>query len=310
MRKTLAAVALTAASALCVAAGPAAAATTEEVTEADVTRQVENTPPSDNWVLYTRVGTPPTAGAFEDGPTGAPLGDGSLGLRTATGSEKVFLFNYDHTGEAIGSIDDISYQTYRTAGSAQQVTALNMQIDYNGPAAGGFTTLVFEPVYNTSQGPVVSGQWQDWIADGTGNWWSTQPINGQCSGATAACDKTWDEIVANNPDAVVLAFGVNQGSGNAGLDASVDALAFDDVVYDFEADADSDGVGNGSDNCRDVANPGQEDTDDDGIGNACDAPSDKDECKDDGWQTFAGFANQGDCVSYVATQGKNPPGKK
>lgn len=31
-------------------------------------------------------------------------------------------------------------------------------------------------------------------------------------------------------------------------------------------------------------------------------------CKNGGWQTYGIFKNQGDCVSYVATDGKNPPG--
>jgi hypothetical protein len=33
----------------------------------------------------------------------------------------------------------------------------------------------------------------------------------------------------------------------------------------------------------------------------------KEQCKDGGWQSF-GFENQGGCVSFVATGGKNPPG--
>jgi hypothetical protein len=36
-------------------------------------------------------------------------------------------------------------------------------------------------------------------------------------------------------------------------------------------------------------------------------PTSKDQCKKDGWQTFGVFKNQGDCVSWVATAGKNPP---
>lgn len=43
-------------------------------------------------------------------------------------------------------------------------------------------------------------------------------------------------------------------------------------------------------------------------------PTDKDECKKGGWETFVNvntgvqiFKNQGDCVSFVATEGKNPP---
>jgi hypothetical protein len=36
-------------------------------------------------------------------------------------------------------------------------------------------------------------------------------------------------------------------------------------------------------------------------------PSSKDQCKNRGWRNFPGFKNQGDCVSFVATGGKNAP---
>ena len=36
-------------------------------------------------------------------------------------------------------------------------------------------------------------------------------------------------------------------------------------------------------------------------------PMSKDRCKTGGWGDFRGFNNQGDCVSYVATQGQNGP---
>jgi hypothetical protein len=39
-------------------------------------------------------------------------------------------------------------------------------------------------------------------------------------------------------------------------------------------------------------------------------PTSKDQCKNGGWQTYGVFKNQGDCVSFVTTGGKNPPGKK
>ena len=256
-----------------------AAPSTEVVLETDVTRQAENTPPTDNWVIYSRVGTPDTAATFINGPTTPPAGDGSLKLSTTTGSEKVFAFNFDHIGKELSSIDAITYSTYRSAGDAQQVAALNLVVDYNGPSIeGGFTTLVFEPVYNTDQGAVVSGEWQDWAANGSGVWWSTRAIDGQCAGATAACDKTWDEIVANNPDATILGgVGVNQGGGNSGLTTAVDAFTFDDVTYDFEAVA---------------PKPVKAQT--------------KEACKDGGWSTFqVQYKNQGDCVSSVVSLGKN-----
>jgi hypothetical protein len=38
------------------------------------------------------------------------------------------------------------------------------------------------------------------------------------------------------------------------------------------------------------------------------SPQTKDDCKNGGWQNFnPSFKNQGDCVSFVATGGKNPP---
>jgi hypothetical protein len=39
-------------------------------------------------------------------------------------------------------------------------------------------------------------------------------------------------------------------------------------------------------------------------------PSSKDQCKNGGWKRYSVFKNQGDCVSFVATKGKNPPGNK
>jgi hypothetical protein len=36
-------------------------------------------------------------------------------------------------------------------------------------------------------------------------------------------------------------------------------------------------------------------------------PTSKDQCKNGGWRNFPGFKNQGDCISFVATRGKNPP---
>jgi hypothetical protein len=39
-------------------------------------------------------------------------------------------------------------------------------------------------------------------------------------------------------------------------------------------------------------------------------PTSKDQCKNGGWRNFGStFKNQGDCVSFVATGGKNPPGR-
>ena len=39
-------------------------------------------------------------------------------------------------------------------------------------------------------------------------------------------------------------------------------------------------------------------------------PTSKDQCKNGGWRTYGVFKNQGDCVSFIATKGKNPPAKQ
>ncbi len=37
-------------------------------------------------------------------------------------------------------------------------------------------------------------------------------------------------------------------------------------------------------------------------------PQTVDDCKNDGWRNYGDmFKNQGDCVSFVVTKGKNPP---
>jgi hypothetical protein len=248
------------------------------VTGGDIAEQAEDTPPTRNWVLYKRaLGD----GQVRTGPATPPSGIGSYEIVTPTGADKATLFNFDHVGTALADINKLGYATYRTAGSASQVAALNIQVDVNGGAPGGFTTLVFEPVYNTDQGVVVSNTWQTWDAYNGGQaiWWSSNPIPGAPNRDTFV---SWETIVAANPDAVIVGgFGINQGSGNPALTTSADVLSIGygqgaDAVcltYDFEPFR---------------------------------VATSREDCKDGGFQNVktaggASFKNQGQCIQYVNT---------
>jgi hypothetical protein len=41
------------------------------------------------------------------------------------------------------------------------------------------------------------------------------------------------------------------------------------------------------------------------IAVTCDKPTTSEQCKNGGWRSFGVFRNQGECVSFVATNGKN-----
>ena len=128
-------------------------------------------------MIYTR--TPASAGVFQNGPGTPPAGTGSLTFSTPTSADKVVAFNYDHVG--INWPTSTKWVTRPTAPRARaQVASINIEVDYNGAAPGGFTTLVFEPVYNTVAGHGRNGVWQTWDAyqGGQAIWWSSNPIPG------------------------------------------------------------------------------------------------------------------------------------
>jgi hypothetical protein len=283
MRKLLLAVAVAGAVSMFGAAATASAATVT-VSEADVG--------GGDW--FTADTRSPGTGVFEGGPATPPAGVGSFELRTPTSPAKVQLFTDLYAGTALADIDGIGYSTYRdpsSTGFVAGVVGLNIRVDLDGNGSSD-AYMVYEPYQDLGNAAVLTGVWQDWDAyrSGAAKWW----INTGAPGCGQATPCTWSAIVSAFPNATVRegtscgpgaspvspcpgSLGVNQGSSNPGVVSNADALYVSvdgsSTTYDFES-----------------------------------RPTSMEQCKKAGWQSYGStFANQGDCVSYVATGGKNAP---
>jgi hypothetical protein len=201
----------------------------------------------------------------------APAGSGALQLTTnATITAKAQYLHGANT--PLADVAELSYYTKQNSAlfpagdpSYQVIAFLT--------GTSGFTTLVFEPYQNPLQGLVVNNVWQQWDVD-AGLFWSTRTVT--CSNGTVVgtpggpATYTLAQISSTCPNAVVIGFGVNIGTNNPGYDVETDLLNFNGTVYDFEPTL---------------------------------SPTDKNSCKDGGWQTFntPSFNSQGDCIKYVNT---------
>ena len=201
-----------------------------------------------NWFKAQPIADTRTGGSvsFVMGPATSPLGLGSLQMTTTDangGSQaKAQAVNGLLVDTLLNQITALNYYAYRdstSTNSTAQTISLNMAVDFIGDGIS-FTTLVFEPVYQTGGvGAMQLNTWQLWDAFDSGNavWWSTKPIPGVCD---FNCFVPWSTILSNNPNAKVKGiFGFNIGSGWAGqFKGAVDALTVGvsgvDITYDFE----------------------------------------------------------------------------
>jgi hypothetical protein len=219
---------------------------------------------------------PRTSGAYEfTTDYGAPSGLGSGSLELTTGAldtaAKSDYWTAAHAGTQLAAVNELSYWTFQapTVQPPHAAVSYQFQLDGNGAADGGFTTIVFEPYQSGIPGAViVPATWQQWDVD-AGRFWSTR--TGECGltpGAGGPAIYSLEQLKTLCPDAVVLGIGVNIGSNNPGYTVATDGFQFNEVLYDFE------------------------------LGRT---PATKEDCKNDGWMTFndPAFANQGDCVSWV-----------
>lgn len=273
MIKNLLKISTVAAFAFAFVAAPVASAATMTITPTNLQGWTSEQPLAD-----TRPGGSVTFSSDVGSATG--LGTDALKIATTDGTAKAQMFKWLETSMPLSDLDTVSYNAYRASvstGSAVQVASVNVTVDVNGAVAGGYTNLVLEPVYQTSQGPLVNDSWQLWGGGDDSIWWSSNSIPGAPNRDTFV---SLASIKAANPDAIVLGYGFNQGSGNAGITSYVDGLTVNDITYNFELTA-----------------PKQ-------------VPAAKEDCKDGGWKGVVNaegkdFKNQGQCVAYVASSDKS-----
>jgi hypothetical protein len=215
--------------------------------------------------------------------TTAPGDPNNGALQLSTDASATAKAQYMHdTQTALSQVNELSYSTKQISATfAQGDPSYQLGMCLNGltgcaetSADGNFTTLVFEPYYNTTQGAVIPGDWQSWDVD-SGLFWSSRTVtcsNGVVTGTPGGpATYTLSQIQSLCPNALVVGFGVNVGSNNPGYNVEADLVNFNGTNYNFDP-------------FKSVTN--------------------KDQCKDNGWMTATddqggSFKNQGQCVSWA-----------
>lgn len=237
---------------------------------------------------------------FVTGPATPPLGVGSVELTTGVGSPnggtcQADVRNSNYAGVKLAALTSLSYWTYDTVNNGSQFPFVRLDVSDNG----GTTiddSLFFEPPYQAPgqgaadcahQSAELMNTWQSWDAL-SGCWWDN---NGEIGDGGTNTDLL-SAFIALHPNATIVNAASNQGGvrvavgeGSTGdafqgyVDAVTIGTAASTTVYNFEP--------------------------------APPVPTSANQCKNGGWQLYADstgtpFKNQGDCVSYVATKGRNP----
>jgi hypothetical protein len=146
--------------------------------------------------------------------------DGGLRVATPTGDDKAARYFPVANLALAGQTAQSNYALNITPVSGS-VPSYQLVMDMNGPATGGFATLVFEQLYS-DQGK-------------TNTWWSTKPLDQIADrGGHGSSDwGTLDEISGAYPDAVITSFGYSLGRGPVG-DATITGITFGCNEFRFD----------------------------------------------------------------------------
>ena len=202
-------------------------------------------PTAGNWGIVNRntIGSPDQS--LRSGPTTPPNGRGSLNLTvqgapnftTSAQQEKAAWGNeIDFAGRALASVTTVGYWFFQTgednAKGSPNTPTIQFEVDSNGAAAGGFSTLTFvvnnpaanawTPFVNAATAPVAGSQ----------GWWLSGAA-GTATGCTQATPCTFSQVQAALPEATILSAMVSKGRDFT-WQGAIDALRINGTLYDFE----------------------------------------------------------------------------
>lgn len=250
-------------------------------------------------------GTPPTVPAtcgwvhaigLEGNTPGAVVRDNVISNLTGTTADKAAVFFQNNSSIATVAVNDNDFNV------APPVFGINLHSTQTGGPVNGTCNF-----WGNASGPGPAGPGTGALVHPSVDYtpWQTAP-EGPCDGGDADEDGV-DDANDNCP--------TTPNSNQADADGDGFGDVCDTCPNDPANDADGDGVCGDVDTCPGF--PDQADADSDGIADGCDpcpntpgvscpVPTNKEQCKNDGWKTLfrpngSPFKNQGDCVSFMAS---------
>lgn len=227
------------------------------------TTEVDVSPGNLNGWSSTSSGT--GAFSFVNGPGTPPCDTGSAQFTVPDGTSAAQLTTTAYNGTLLSDLTALSYSTYvQSSGGSQQAPYLILDIDTTGDGVAD-DTLIFEPAYQDSahfpsnpQSAIANGTWQTWDAL-NGGWYSTNGTGGTSPGTVKSLADYQAALPSGTTAKIVgihITAGLPSATGWSSFTGNVDCFTIgvsggDTKTYDFELDADNDGVPDDQDQCLD-----------------------------------------------------------
>jgi hypothetical protein len=179
----------------------------------------------------------PSSDTFGAGSVTPPLGIGSLGLHTATPTDKAAFGNQvDFDGDLVSDLTEVGFSVYTTGENnslGNNMPSIPFEIDPN--LSSSPTRAYSSMVYTPANSAPCAWKALDATDDAQGRVWGLTGADMPCNVNGARC--TWTELQAALADegepATIYTVQVTKGRDYA-FSGAVDALTINDHVFDFE----------------------------------------------------------------------------